>query len=61
MVNCELITKEQRQPEAMTQALGSMEPALAPMGSMEMGDPFAPGSDDRSPRQQPQQQQQVTD
>ena len=45
--------------EAMTQSLGSMTQTLAPMGSsMEMGDPFAPGSDDRAPRQQPQQQQQ---
>jgi transglutaminase-like putative cysteine protease len=45
--------------EAMTQSLGSMTQTLSPLGSsMEMGDPFAPGSDDRSPRQQPQQQQQ---
>ncbi|MBL8126730.1 MAG: transglutaminase family protein [Chloroflexia bacterium] len=45
--------------EAMTQSLGAMVQTLAPMGSMEMDDPFAPGSDDRSPRQQPQQQQQT--
>jgi hypothetical protein len=48
--------------EAMTQSLSTMMQTLAPMGSsMEMGDPFAPGSDDRSPRQQPQQQQQSCD
>lgn len=46
--------------EAMTQSLGTMTQTLAPMrSSMEMGDPFAPSSDDRSPRQQPQQQQQL--